>query len=261
MKPVTPLKIIKKTVNPIEVGKYYLKTEFDRIFSESESVRKVIEKTVEKMDEHDHWRMLESLSFSFRLNSMFWLVGNNKYSWSLEEWNIADISLTGINPDIDSVTYSKEIENSPLKFKAYLVKYFKKHTKDDPNNLEQFRNFERKIIYPTIVLKEEKEKILMIDGSNRLMNQVLNGAKQVRAYIARETYPKGKIRIGDSTFLLLRILYEEADINSRNAIFDTVVILMNKAFDGKKAIHTYWVEHSKNEEIQRIGKKLLASVK
>ncbi|MBU4430749.1 hypothetical protein KKB16_01375 [Patescibacteria group bacterium] len=252
-----PLKIIKKIVDPVEVGKYYLKAEFSKIFSESGSVKKVVEKTIEEMSEHDYWRMLESLSFSFRLNSMFWLVGNSKYSWSLEERDIADISLTGMNPSIDNITYSKEISNNPLKFNNYLVKYFKKHPKEDPHSLEQFRNLERKVIYPTITLKESEGRIFMVDGSNRLMNLVRNGAKQVKAYIARETNPKGKMKIGDSTFYLLRVLYEKADINSRNSILNTVEILMDEASDGEKAVRTYWVEHVRDKELRQVGKKLL----
>ena len=97
----------------------------------------------------------------------------------------------------------------------------------------------------------------MLDGSNRLMNLVLNGAKEITAFVARETNPKGKMRVGDSTFYLLRILYERSDEEDRKSILNTTKRLMQEASDGKTAVKVYWVDHAKDEDLKKIGEELL----
>lgn len=252
-----PLKVLRKTVASSEIGRYYLKSEFNRLFLLDKKINNAIDERIDSLDENTFWRLLEALSFSLRLNWMFWFIGSDKFTWNEEVWQVENITLTGMDPNIDKVIHSEEINSNPLRFSEYLEKYFKLHPEDDPEGLEQFRNHSREVAYTKLTLRESDGKIKILDGSNRLMNLVRNGAREITAFVAHETNPKGKMKIGDSTFYLLRFLYEKSNEEDQKAILATTKRLMQEASDGKTAVKSYWVDHVRDEELKKLGKKLL----
>jgi len=259
--PPSPEKIIRAQISPIEVGKYYLKGELGRVFPGSKDFRAAIDGHIDSMDDLEFWRLFEALSFAYRLNYVFRFVGNAGYSWSEELWAISDLTLTGMSPEINLITHSTEIERSPIKFRNYLKKYFNEHPHDDPQKLDQFRPTNRDVFYPKILLRQKEDKILLLDGSNRLISLMLLGNENVAAFIGRKTGKGEKQRVGDSTFLLLRNLYEKGDKGVKRAVLKVVRTLLQLSSDGEQAVETYWVKHPRDEALRKVGQNLIKGIK
>lgn len=250
-----PLKIITPNLAPEIVGKYYLKAEFSKLFTDS-SVRESLDNRIDALTEQEFWRLLEAMSFSYRLNGMFWFISDESYEWSEEEWLIGDLTLTGMHPHIDQVIFSAEIQQDPIKFRDHLQRYFIEHPDDDPLGLDQFRPSDRTINYPIITVRENEGKILLLDGSNRFIANLLQGEEKVRAYVGRQVR-EGKQRIGDSTFWLLLRLWRNASTEDRSAIETVTRLLISQSSDGESAVRSYWVDHATEEELKEVGRKLL----
>ncbi|OGM15912.1 hypothetical protein A2V56_04820 [Candidatus Woesebacteria bacterium RBG_19FT_COMBO_42_9] len=252
-----PEKVIRPRVSPEEVGRYYLKSELGRIFPGQKEIRENLDRRIDKLDSFEFWRLLQALSFAYRLNYIFLFVGNSGYSWSEETWRISRLTLTGINPDINAITFSPEISRSPIKFRDFLKKYFADHPQDDPQKLNEFRPSQRPIDYPRIILREDEANILLLDGSNRLIELMFRQEEEVVAFIGRKNGKKEKFRIGDSTFLLLRNLYEKGDSQERRAVLKVVKMLLGISLDGRRAVENYWVRHPRDEKLKAVGRSLL----
>jgi len=252
---LSPEKIVRPLVPPEEVGRYYLKSELGRIFPGSKEIKENLDRGIDKLDSFEFWRLLQALSFAYRLNYVFLFVGNSGYSWSEETWCISRLTLTGINPDINAISFSPEVSRSPVKFRDYLKKYFTAHPKDDPQKLEQFRPSQRPVDYPKIILREDEGKILLLDGSNRLIELMFRQEEEVNAFIGRRNSKKEKFRIGDSTFLLLRNLYEKGDPQERRAVLKVVKMLLGISLDGRQAVENYWVRHPRSEKLKAVGQR------
>jgi hypothetical protein len=244
-----------KKIPSIKVAQLYIISELSRIFSKNK-IQVELARGIKKLPEKSLWRLLESLSFTYRLNSVFWYLSDKSYVWREESVDCATLALTGMNPAIDRVTHSDSIKNNPIKFRDYLAAYFKKYPHDDPKHLEQFRPHGKEIKYPWIILIEKEKKLKMLDGSNRLIAHLLNGGKKIKAIIGRKM-GGGKERIGDSTFYLLRRVYEKSAGSDRQAILKTVKILMSLGADGRDAVRSYWVNHARDEKVKKIGRSLL----
>jgi hypothetical protein len=255
--PITsPEKVARDDVSPVEIGKYYLKSEFGRIFPD-DSVRIPIDRCLDELEGNEFWRLFEAISFAFRLNYVFRYVSNKGYSWKEEVWSIANLTLTGINPDINKVILSSGVNRSPDKFIDYLRAYFAEHPSDDPELLEQFRPDGRKVVYPKILLREEEGQILLLDGSNRVVKLMFQEVQQVTAFVGRKNGQDEKVRIGDSTFLMLRNLYQKGDPKLQKSTLDVVRNLIEISSDGASAVSDYWVRHARDEKLRKIGESLL----
>lgn len=241
---------------PLTIARTYLLAEISKIFT-SDSIQPELASGINNLSEKQTWRLLEALASTYRLNPMFRYLSDSGYSWREESVDISTLTLTNMNPAIDAVTYSPEINHDPLKFRDYLLEYFKEHPSDDPLGLEQFRPAGKKIHYPTIYLEEIDGKLKMLDGSNRVIASLLQGKSSIHAYIAKRTSP-GKPMIGDSTFFILQKLYERIDNEADKALIISMVkLMMRESTDGRDAVDNYWVQHVKEAEGKKIGMKLL----
>jgi hypothetical protein len=254
-----PEEIIRANVTPEEVGRYYIKSELSRIFPGPAEFRAIMDKRVDELEGEEFWRLFEALSFSFRLNGVFHFVGNSGFSWGEEKWKISQLTLNRVNPDINAVTYSAGIGRSPIKFRDYLREYFADHPQDDPKKLGQFRPNDNPVNYPRVLLREENGEITLLDGTNRLMKLMFLSQKEVVAFVGRKTGKEGRVRIGDSTFLRLRNLYEKGDKNQKAAVLKVVRMLLDISLDGSSAVENYWVRHARDETSRGVGKRLLKS--
>jgi hypothetical protein len=82
-----------------------------------------------------------------------------------------------------------------------------------------------------------------------------------KAYLTAEIGKKvkdGKMKLGDSTFWLLRKAYETGDENTKQAILTVVKELVNLSSDGKEAVQAYWIDHIRDEALKEPGKQILA---
>lgn len=253
------LKIVTNEVSATEVGKYYLKIELSKLFP-AEELRVGIDKTIDSLEDYDFWRLLEAMSFTFRLNWIFWAISNTKYTWSEEEWSPEEVTYVRMRPSIDKITFSADINGNPIKFRDYLKKYFDEHPNDDPEGLEQFRPTpSREINYEKLFLVHYGNKVELIDGGNRLMASLAKGNERLIAYTAHETNPAGKCRIGDSTFWLLGRTYIEASAEDKNAVLKTIELLVNLSVDGKQAAQNYWLNNIPDPELKKKCEELINS--
>jgi hypothetical protein len=248
----------KNNLPAIEVCKNYLTAELSKIFQEGNFKEGLIN-SINKLSERDLWRLLEAISFTYRLNGVFEIVSNTSFAWKEKEVDCKDLILTGMNPSINKIINSERIKNDPIKFRDYLLSYFKEHPHDDPENLDQFRPNAKPIEYPTILLIQDEDKLKLLDGSNRLMAHLINGGTKMNAIIGKSVV-NGKRRIGDSTFLLLRMAYETSGDKEKQAIYTTTKRLIELSSDGHKAIQAYWIDHTEDETLKKIGKSLLSEI-
>lgn len=246
----------KNAIEAIEVAKNYLVVELSKIFQEVSSKKELII-SISKLKEKDIWRLLEAISFTYRLNGVFELISNSGFSWREEEVECKNLILTGINPQIDKITHSEQIKNDPIKFRDYLLYYFKAHPEDDPEKLGQFRPKGIPIEYPTILLIQDNSKFKLLDGSNRLIAHLMNGCVKINAIIGKSV-GKGKRKIGDSTFLLLKIAYQNSEEEDKNAIYKTTKRFIEFSSDGRDAVQNYWIDHESDKIIKAVGKSLLS---
>jgi len=242
-------------VSAEEVAKSYLVAELSKILP-GESSQKELEQNIAQMKTKDMWRMLEAMSFTYRLNGIFWAISDDGLLWSREEIDCSGITLTGMSPQIDKVTHSDNVGQNPIKFRDYLIEYFKKHSNDEHEGLSQFRSRKIEIKHSTIIVLEKEDKLLILDGSNRLMAHLLSGEDDISAYVGRRSRP-GKMRLGDSTFWLLRRVYEKGGEPTKKAVLTVVKELIKASSDGKNAVKTYWISHARDETLKKVGKELI----
>lgn len=246
------------TIPANEIAKAYLLAELDKIFP-GDNFQKELEENINKLPEKEIWRLLEALSFTYRLNGVFWSISDDSFVWSKEEVDCNRLILTGMSPQIDKITHSETVDNNPIKFRNYLVNYFDKHPNDDPEGLKQFRSKGKVIKYPTILLVEIDKKLRLLDGSNRLIAHLLAGNKTITAYVGRKV-KAGKMRLGDSTFWLLRKVYEKGDESTKQAVLTIVKELAYVSSDGKEAVEAYWISHVRDEKLREVGKQILLEI-
>lgn len=254
-----PLEVVTNEVSSVDVGKYYLKVELSKLFT-SDELRSGVDETVDKLGEYDFWRFLEAMSFTYRLNGIFWAVSNTKYSWSEEIWEPKDITFVRMRPTIDKITLSQEINRNPVKLYEYLKEYFEAHPNDDPEDLGQFRpDPKRPITYSKLFMVEEGEKMKLLDGGNRLIAGLFREHERISAFVGRETNLNGKYRIGDSTFWLLGRTYINAKPEDKDSVLKTIELLIASSTDGKSAAQTYWLPNIEDPELKERCKKLISS--
>jgi hypothetical protein len=236
-----PFAVIRKDVPREEVAKYYLLAEFDRLYKAPE-IRGETGIMLDYLEDRDLWRILQGMSLSYRMNGMFWIISDTRYTWSEEHWLASEAEFIEMNPAIDKVTKSPEINRNPLKFRDYLSEYFQAHPKseDDPEELGQFRPTGRSIAYPKLFTTIRDGQLKLVDGGNRLMALLQNGSDYFTAFTGRRTNPDGKPMLGDSVFFTLKGAHQKASPEGKSAIEDTVRILLGQSRDGKDAIERYW---------------------
>jgi hypothetical protein len=246
-----------KNIERLDAAKIYMTAELSKIFS-AEKIQDELTKELGVLSEKELWRFLEALSFTYRMNEMFRYLSDSSFTWREEEVGCRKLTLTGMNPEVDKVTHGSIVRNDPLKFRDYLLDYFKNHPNNDPEGLGQFRPSGKPIQYPTIFLREENGKLNLLDGSNRLVATLLQGGLKINAIIGMRT-SDGKPRVGDSTFWLLRHLYEQGDVNEKRSVISITKQLIQTSSDGKDAIKEYWIRHApEDSEIRKIGESLIA---
>ena len=260
------LEIYDEDVSYRDVARAYIEAEFPNILGDSiSSENGTLHEALSLLSDNQIDRLLESLSYTYRMNGVFHAVTDTSYEWLDIKLPIGSLTLTGTKPHINDIVYSDEIRNSPTAFAKYLVDYFNKYPdpSEDPAGLNEFRPKSDldQILSAPVLTAERDGRIEMIDGIHRVVTSVILGAISIRAYAA---IPNGKESLsmkGDSTFLTLRLLYEQAtDDEARNHIFQTCLILARASTDGANAIKTYWSDHARNGTIEEAGKSLLSAL-
>lgn len=261
------LKIYADGVHYRDVARAYLETEIPNILGNSvSSEHGTLNESLSLLSDKQVDRLLEALSYSYRMNGVFHAVTDKGNEWLDVELPIEALFLTGTKPHINEIVYSEQIRNRPVAFAEYLIDYFNKYPNgsEDPLGLNEFRPKTSlgQILSTNVLASERNGHIEMIDGMHRLIAAAILGATSIRAYVAVPNGSEPLTMKGDSTFLTLRQLYERASSDEgRNHIFQTCLMLAKASTDGAEAIQVYWIDHSKNTMVQETGARLLSALR
>lgn len=179
------VRVYAKNVDRREVARVYLKGEFGRVFpSNARPVVNAVDDMVDQLDDAELWRMLEAMSHTFRLNSVYFDVTDNGLDWHEVELPISAIRMSGIDPIVNKVLSSREIGLDPVRFAAWL-----RANPDVEPNFDEFRPRKGGVRHPMITVAETGDYLKIRDGSHRLIAYALEGHKTVRAFTS---VPNGK---------------------------------------------------------------------
>jgi len=262
---VKPTKIVKKDIPSTDVAKYYLEIEFFKLFKNpSEEMATVIVNTIQALSDSKIWALLEAMSFTYHINGVFYKISKKNYTWNEEVWNVKDLILTGMDSKANKVIFSEEVNGDAIKFKEYLINYFNSTDGSDPEGLLSYRPTNKTIVFTKLIMTEGGNNIKMLDGSHRLTEMLLSGVEEVTAYVGHpideqaEKYPK--TRMGNSTFIMLTIMYKKGDSKEREAVLTLVKQLIRNSIDGRDAVQKFWVDNQRDEEIKKAGIAVLEGV-
>jgi len=254
-------KIIREHVARIDVARYYLESELIGIFrADDRPFAETTQSVIAEKSEREIWRLLEALSYTYRINGVFSYVTNKGVDWHEAEISVDAIALTGFNPVVDKIVASESVGRHPAVFAKYLQAYFAKHPNDndDPGRLNEFRPKKTTGSYDRILVFERRGRLYMLDGGHRLVALAMDGIEKVSAYVAAPNDKKNRSMRGDSTFETLRSIYDKArNEQDRTAILATTRILMNRSIDGRDAVKKYWIEHGRKQKVVDAGYTLL----
>lgn len=229
-----------------EVAKYYIQCELDNI---------VVGENVQLVEQHyanNTTRLLEALSFTYRINHVFDCVEDGTYTWYKREVAVDDIVLLGIGEALTPIIYSEAVQQNPRKF----VEYIRQH-QDEPD-FDELRPHSVPVNRRTVILMEHEGRLAILDGSHRFLSMVQQGAETVQAYVAVAANPSSKPMIGDATFVRLRKLWERTDdLAFQQAIEQTVLGMMEASSDGARAVERYWASPNQKESVRAVGRRLL----
>ena len=170
-----PIKTLRENISNIEVAKYYLEIEFSKLFKNVEVSH--ITETIEKLSDSKIWALLEAMSFTYHLNGVFFKLAREGYTWNEEIWNVGDVLLTEMDPNVNKIIFSEEVKGDALKFKHYLTNYFETNPTSDPQKLFSYKPTNRELKYPTLIAIRKDTKIAKFDCSHKLIELLLNGTK------------------------------------------------------------------------------------
>ena len=165
-----------------------------------------------------------------------------------------------MSPQIDRVTHSAEIGCDMLRIRDYLQKYFTEYPKDDPRGLGQFRLEPNRpsSYYLEIILKYREGKLIVVDGTNRLMRHPLEGHDSFEAFTG---YVKGEPALMADWNMVrhLRNLWRvESRPAYRNYIFWTVYQIMVTSHDSPQVVREVWVDYGRFPDVIAAGQRLLS---
>lgn len=241
-------KVSNNEIPSIEVARYYLKTEFGHIldlFGRPETFNNEID----QLPDAEVWALGEALSIFYRLNSVWWVVSNPKFRWSLEQIPIKQIYLTGMGDGtpITKLIYSDKIKNNPLKLRDSLTDYYAANPEDPAHYNVRPSQMPNK--FAKIIIVEHHGRLRMLDGSHRFIEQLLNNSKVIEAYVARSLDAQIAIAptAGKGLFRLLQKLLNSAQTDRQKEAVVTVAEQLAKNSGVKNPV--------KQETYQRPGEE------
>lgn len=254
----------KSQVDYVEVARYYVKSELGQLWSrigcsDESGIN------VENLPTSEVMELAEGLSVPYRLNSVWWLVANPTYRWSLQNVHASEIYLTGMGKSaVTDLIFSEEIQNDPLKLRDYLQNYFSEHQYDDPYGYGDLRpQPQRKVANPRLIAAWRDEKLKIVDGSHRFIALLLQGQDTFETYVGKpENEATGKFPIaGRGIFRMLKLTYEAAKSDvEQESVVNTVRLLAQHSPDAAKHIESTWVHKERSDKVAKAGRKIIDSL-
>lgn len=200
-------------------------------------------------------RLLEALSFTYRANLVFDYVMDERFTWEKRIVRVDDVTLTAMGEFVTPIIYSPEVQRSPRKMATYI----KQHPDDEHMQGLRYRPVpeNRQII----LMRQDGDKIKMLDGSHRFLSLVMEGKEFIEAYIAKPANSNAKPMLGDAVFLRLRLQWQATDDPElKRAIEQTARGLVDQSSDGQTAISAYWVSMVHHTDVKAAGLRILGEI-
>ena len=255
--------IISVGVERRTVGEAYLAAELHKLFRWDTKELAEQMHAISALSDQDFFKLLEAFSFTYRLNGVFYRVGSEKYLWVEAIVPIENLTLTGIEPVVDAVVQSTDIQHHPVAFAQFLKDHFQ--TVDDVSQ-SAFRvfipdttvNLENQVLFA----QEKHDQIRMFDGGHRILAMAQLGIESCRMYIAisKENASEIPQMRGPAVFLHLRKAFEATQDHAVRANIVAVCRhLISTSSDGVSAVQTYWIDYAQDDDVKAAGAAMLAS--
>lgn len=258
-------RVIREKVQPIEVARYYLKTEFPNIIkTTNQQTLQDIGSSVDALDDKELWRLLEALSYTYRANSIYRFLTDQAYDWAEAELPIEQIKLTGMSESFNTLVYSNDIDRNPFKLVTFLQKYYSDNQTGgrDPLGLDELQPSNKQVDPPLLITTESEGGISIADGMHRLIEYAHQGVRTARVYAGIRNGRPHRYAVGDSTFLTLRNLYEslDGDAAAQAKVIEVTALLADFSITGKGSVQTYWVDHVLGQKRKEAGQRVLSAM-
>ena len=189
----SPLKILRKNVPVQVIADQYLYHEFLKIFwnVRDKTFRRQLRNSIyglRKRDgEHNYWLLVSAIAEGWRIKSVYRLLTNPSYHWTLEIRNISDLTMTGFNP----LTVDRLIMRCGRNFYRF-ADYYHRHPEFFKKYMPNLVPRPERDHHPVFIFYDRKEhKLKLFDGMRRTTLAAIDGKKTIKAYVG---YPitKGK---------------------------------------------------------------------
>ena len=183
-----PLKVLRTTVQALEIAADYLHSEFAQLFAGRSTafyteLAQSMQDLPQRLGERMVWQLLAGVSEGYKLNWAHRILSNPGFTWRLEELPLDALRMTGMNPTINTVMIQAQWQ--PSRFAALW----------QANPTLAARTTDLGIDYrphdtpPPLLAYEKAGSLRVFDGMHRLCAAALGGQPTIRAFVGRVHTP------------------------------------------------------------------------
>lgn len=246
--------VLNPNVPRTDVARDYLAVELQNTLGHDlQSNMGDIGQSLAALDEHQVFRLLEAVSYTYRMNGAFHVISDQSYDWQQVEVPLESVRMTAMNPDLNEVIFSEEVRRNPAKMAEFILK------NQDIWQYDKLRPRDAVLPSSNLIVVEKSDGLDIMDGNHRAVAAAALGVGSVRAFMGVRNGSESKHMVGDSVFLTLRLQYEKlSDGPERQAILATCESLAGSSTDGVQALRRYWLDNSLCADTTRAGKLMLS---
>jgi len=255
-----PIKVLEKNVDPKVIAKQYLFHEFVKLFGEpkdkifTQKIHKWIYDFDKKFDDTHFWSLLAAISENLKLKWTHRILTDSSYKWNLEIWNISDIKMTGMGPEIDGIV--RKCDDDFEKFRQYWNKNIKGTAFEKKLKKQGLHSKGALDDFPVLVHFKEGH-YSVFDGMRRALLAALAGKKEIKVYVGYRIR-QGQPQVNRWQMYFLTILLGEAvksgDEKLAWAIGETLRGIFRNYRDSRKSYRDRiykWVSPKSQEQIDK----------
>lgn len=198
-----PIKLLKQNVKPEEIAVQYLKHEFIKLFSNPSKLLDKVDNFPQEMGK-DFWQLVSGISEGYKMKWVYRVLTDNKYSWTLEQIALDDVTLTGMSEFMDNVI--NQANGKPSNFAQIWAK--NPEFAKTPDGAGIKAHLERDD-FP-ILLWERYDQLHVFDGMRRTCVAAITQKTEITAWVGRITNLDGQMMVNKDKVLFLRALYDES---------------------------------------------------
>lgn len=248
------IRILNPNVPRTDVARGYLAVELQNTLGHDlQGSRGDIGQSLGALDEHQVFRLLEAVSYTYRMNGAFHVISDQSYDWQQVEIPLDSVRMTAMNPGLNEVIFSEEVQRSPAKMAGFILK------NQDIRQYDELRPRDAVLPSSNLIVVEKSDGLDIMDGNHRVVVAAALGVSSVRAFMGVRNGSESKHMVGDSVFLTLRLQYEKLpDGPERQAILTTCESLAGSSTDGVQALQRYWVDNAQFADTVSAGQRMLS---